>query len=93
MAGLCEILPQERACAQHGFRFTFRRKTNRKASFNFEKRNMKWKKVKNYLANHYPKIEGTRQTRTGIVFKPDPHIIHIPKNVQLEQGALPDDTI
>jgi glycosyltransferase involved in cell wall biosynthesis len=57
-------------------------------SFNFEKRNMKWKKVKNYLANHYPKIEGTRQTRTGIVFKPDPHIIHIPKNVQLEQGRI-----
>ena len=57
-------------------------------SFNFEKRNMKWKKVKNYLANHYPKIEGTRQTRTGIVFKPDPHIIHIPKNVQLEQRRI-----
>jgi glycosyltransferase involved in cell wall biosynthesis len=57
-------------------------------SFNFEKRNMKWKKVKNYLADHYPKIEGTRQTRTGIVFKPDPHIIHIPKKVQLEQGRI-----
>jgi glycosyltransferase involved in cell wall biosynthesis len=57
-------------------------------SFNFKKQNMKWKKVENYLADHYPKVEGTSQRRTGIVFKPDPHIIHIPKKIQIEQGHI-----
>jgi hypothetical protein len=53
-------------------------------SFNFKKRRMKWKKVENYLADHYPKIEGTSQRRTGIVFKPDRYIINIPKKIQIE---------
>jgi glycosyltransferase involved in cell wall biosynthesis len=57
-------------------------------SFYFGKNKRKWKKVENYLADHYPKVDGIRQTRTGIVFKPDPHIIHIPKKVQIEHGRI-----
>ena len=55
-------------------------------SFNFEKRKMKSKKVENYLADHYPKIEGTTIRRTGIVLRLDQ--IYIPKKVQIEEGHI-----
>ena len=54
----------------------------------FDKQGKKWKKVATYLADHYTKIEGSRQTRTGIIFRPTPHVIHIPKKVQTEEGHL-----
>ena len=40
------------------------------------------------FTDHYTKIEGSRQTRTGIIFRPTPHVIHIPKKVQTEEGHL-----
>jgi glycosyltransferase involved in cell wall biosynthesis len=55
---------------------------------NFDKQGKKWKKVATYLADHYTKIESSRQTRTGIIFRPTPHVIHIPKKVQTEEGHL-----
>ena len=55
---------------------------------NFDKQGKKWKKVATYLADHYTKIEGSRQPRTGIIFRPTPHVIHIPKKVQTEEGHL-----
>lgn len=54
--------------------------------FNFEKRGMKWKKVNNYLADHYPKINGTTYDRTGAVFRA--YAIHIPKKQQIEEGHI-----
>jgi glycosyltransferase involved in cell wall biosynthesis len=53
---------------------------------NFDKQGRKWEKVSNYLANHYTKIEGSTQTRTGIILKPEPHILSIPRSVQIQQG-------
>jgi glycosyltransferase involved in cell wall biosynthesis len=54
--------------------------------FNFEKQGMKWRKVENYLADHYPKIQGTTYKRTGAVFRP--YAIFIPKKQQIEQGHI-----
>ena len=56
-------------------------------SFNFKKQNMKWKKVENYLADHYPKIvDGSIYERTGAMFIPVP--FHIPKQQQIEEGHV-----
>jgi len=56
--------------------------------FNFDKLGMKWEKVPNFLADHYTKLDNTKHLRTGIIFRPEPQIIHIPKNVQIEQGHI-----
>ncbi len=56
--------------------------------FNFDKERRTWKKVPNYLANHYTKIDDTKHSRTGLVFRPQPHIIYIPKCVQIGQGHI-----
>lgn len=55
---------------------------------NFDKQGRKWKKVSNYLADHYTKIEGSTHVRTGIIFKPEPHILSIPRDVQIQLGRL-----
>jgi glycosyltransferase involved in cell wall biosynthesis len=55
---------------------------------NFDRQGKRWKKVLNYLADHYTKIEGSTQPRTGIVFKPQPDIMYIPKKIQIQQGRL-----
>jgi glycosyltransferase involved in cell wall biosynthesis len=47
-----------------------------------------WKKVPNFLADHYTKIESSKQTRTGIIFKSEPHVLHIPKQIQIEEGHM-----
>ena len=47
-----------------------------------------WKKVPNFLADHYTKIEGSKQNRTGIIFKSEPHVIHIPKQIQIQEGHI-----
>jgi glycosyltransferase involved in cell wall biosynthesis len=54
--------------------------------FNFEKQGMRWKKVENYLADHYPKIHGSTYRRTGTVFRP--YAIYIPKEQQIEEGHI-----
>ncbi|MGB6529432.1 MAG: glycosyltransferase family 2 protein [Candidatus Nitrosopolaris sp.] len=56
--------------------------------FNFEGEGLKWKKVPNFLADHFTKIESAKHSRTGLIFRPDPHIIHIPKKVQIQQGLI-----
>jgi len=56
--------------------------------FNFDKQGKKWKKLSNFLADHYTKIESAKHSRTGLIFRPEPHIIHIPKNVQIEKGHI-----
>ncbi len=56
--------------------------------YNFDKQGKKWKKVPNFLADHYTKLESVKQSRTGLIFKPEPHIIYIPKNVQIQQGLI-----
>ncbi|MDQ6863067.1 MAG: glycosyltransferase family 2 protein [Thermoproteota archaeon] len=55
---------------------------------NFDKEGKKWKKVPNFLADHYTKIDNTKHKRTGLIFRAEPHIIHIPKLVQIQQGHL-----
>ncbi|MGC1928359.1 MAG: glycosyltransferase family 2 protein [Candidatus Nitrosopolaris sp.] len=56
--------------------------------FNFDKQDKRWKKVPNFLADHYTKLESAKHSRTGLIFRPEPHIIHIPKNVQIQQGII-----
>jgi glycosyltransferase involved in cell wall biosynthesis len=56
--------------------------------FNFDKQGKKWKKVPNFLADHYTKLESGKHSRTGLIFRPEPHIIHIPKNVQIQKGHI-----
>lgn len=54
--------------------------------FNFEKQGLQWKKVDNYLADHYPKIQGTTYRRTGTIFRP--YAIYVPKRQQIEEGHI-----
>jgi glycosyltransferase involved in cell wall biosynthesis len=54
--------------------------------FNFKKQGLKWNKVENYMADHYPKIQGTTYKRTGRVYSP--HLIHVPKKQQIEEGHI-----
>jgi glycosyltransferase involved in cell wall biosynthesis len=56
--------------------------------FNFDKEGKRWKKVENFLADHYTKMEDTQHYRTGLVFKPEPQIICVPKSVQIQQGHV-----
>jgi hypothetical protein len=56
--------------------------------YNFDKQGKRWKKVRNFLADHYTKMESTRTVGStpGIIFRPYPQIIHIPKNLQIQKG-------
>ena len=54
--------------------------------FNFERQGMKWNKVDNYMADHYPKIQGTTYRRTGKVYRPN--LIYVPKKQQIEEGHI-----
>jgi hypothetical protein len=54
--------------------------------FSFEQSGLKWKKVPNYSADHYPKIQSTTYRRTGAVFRP--YAIYIPKKQQIEEGHI-----
>ena len=56
--------------------------------FTFELMGLKWEKIPNYLADHYTKLDSTEHLRTGVIFRPEPQIIHIPKKVQIEQGHI-----
>lgn len=59
-------------------------------TYNFDKQGKRWKKVRNFLADHYTKMESTRTlgATPRIIFRPYPHIIHIPnpKNIQIQKG-------
>ena len=52
----------------------------------FKRKNLKWKKVPNYLADHYPKFEGSTHRRTGTVF--GVYVVHVPKKIQIQEGHL-----
>ena len=58
--------------------------------YNFDKQGKRWKKVPNFLADHYTKMESTKTlgSTPGIIFRPYPQIIHIPKNLQIQKGHL-----
>jgi glycosyltransferase involved in cell wall biosynthesis len=55
---------------------------------NFEKMGKKWKKVPNFLADHYFTIDNMTHRRTGTIFRPEPHSIYIPKKYQIEEGHI-----
>jgi glycosyltransferase involved in cell wall biosynthesis len=55
-------------------------------SYNFKKHGMRWKKVQNDLANHYPKIEGYTHRRTGVILRIQQ--VYVPRNVQIESGRI-----
>ena len=55
-------------------------------SFYFRKKGLIWKKLPDYLADHYPKIEGSTHRRTGSVFGVG--IIHVPKQIQIDEGHI-----
>lgn len=54
--------------------------------YTFEKNGLVWKKVANYSADHYPKIQSTTYRRTGAVFRP--YAIYVPKKQQIEEGHI-----
>jgi glycosyltransferase involved in cell wall biosynthesis len=58
------------------------------AKFNFDREGKRWKKVPNFLADHFTKVESAKHSRTGLTFRPEPHVIHIPKSVQIQQGLI-----
>jgi len=55
-------------------------------SYNFKKHGMRWKKVQNDLANHYPKVEGYTHRRTGTILRIKQ--VYVPKHVQIESGRI-----
>lgn len=57
-----------------------------KAHFEIEGR--KWKKVPNFLADHYTKIIKSKHSRTSLLYRAEPQVIWIPKSVQIIQGHL-----
>lgn len=57
--------------------------------FNFDKQGKVWKKTANSYADHYTKIvDNTKHYRTGMVFRPEPQVIDVPKSVQIQQGHI-----
>ena len=54
--------------------------------YTFERNGLKWKKVANYSADHYPKIQSTTYRRTGAVFRP--YAIYVPKKQQIDEGHI-----
>jgi glycosyltransferase involved in cell wall biosynthesis len=54
--------------------------------FNFEKQGLKWLKVQNLMADHYPKIHGTTYQRTGTVYRPC--AVSVPKKRQIQEGHI-----
>ena len=46
------------------------------------------KKIPNSVADHYTKFNNTTHLRTGMIFRPEPQIIHISKKLQIEQGHI-----
>ncbi|MGB6594724.1 MAG: hypothetical protein WBE68_24740, partial [Candidatus Nitrosopolaris sp.] len=55
---------------------------------NFDKEGKIWKKIPNSLADHYTKIDNTKHLRTGMIFRPEPHVVNVPKDVQIQQGRI-----
>jgi glycosyltransferase involved in cell wall biosynthesis len=56
--------------------------------FNFDKEGKIWKKISNSVADHYTKIDNTKHIRTGMIFRPEPQVINVPKDVQIQQGHI-----
>jgi glycosyltransferase involved in cell wall biosynthesis len=55
-------------------------------SYNFKKQGRKWGMVENYLTDHYPKVESSTITRTGIILRVVP--VYVPKKIQIEEGRI-----
>lgn len=55
-------------------------------SYNFKKQGRKWGMVENYLTDHYPKVESSTITRTGIILRIVP--VYVPKKIQIEEGRI-----
>jgi glycosyltransferase involved in cell wall biosynthesis len=56
--------------------------------FNFDKGGKIWKKTPNSIADHYTKIENMKHLRTGMIFRPEPQVISVPKDTQIQQGHV-----
>jgi glycosyltransferase involved in cell wall biosynthesis len=56
--------------------------------FNFDKLGMKWKKISNSIADHYTKVNNTTHLRSGIIYRSEPQVISVPKDVQIRQGHV-----
>ena len=56
--------------------------------FNFDKEGRIWKKIPNSFSDHYTKIDNTKHLRTGMIFRPEPQVINVPKDVQIQQGHI-----
>ena len=56
--------------------------------FNFDKDGRIWKKIPKSVSDHYTKIDDTRHVRTGRIFRPEPQVIKVPKDVQIAQGHI-----
>jgi glycosyltransferase involved in cell wall biosynthesis len=57
--------------------------------FNFDKEGKIWKKVPNSVADHYTKIDNNKpDSRTGTILRPEPQVISVPKDVQIQQGHV-----
>jgi glycosyltransferase involved in cell wall biosynthesis len=58
--------------------------------FNFDKEGKIWKKIPNAVADHYTKIDNNnkKHLRTGMIFRPEPQVISVPKDVQIQQGHV-----
>jgi glycosyltransferase involved in cell wall biosynthesis len=52
----------------------------------FDSKGLKWLKVENYLAEHYPKFETNVYRRTGTVIATVPR--YVPKKQQIEEGHV-----
>ncbi len=56
--------------------------------FNFDKDGRIWKKIPTSLSDHYTKIVDNKHVRTGMAFRPEPDVLSVPKDVQIQQGRV-----
>ena len=56
--------------------------------FNFDKDGRTWMKIPTSISDHYTKIIDNKHARTGMAFRPEPDVLSVPKDVQIQQGHV-----
>lgn len=56
--------------------------------FNFDKDGRTWMKIPTSISDHYTKIVDNKHVRTGMAFRPEPDVLNVPKDVQIQQGHV-----
>lgn len=56
--------------------------------FYFDRDGRNWMKIPASVSDHYTKIIDNKHVRTGMAFRPEPDVMSVPKDVQIQQGHV-----